>query len=33
VDVESIIGEEDVLSRQARVTARKGRTFDLTVGS
>jgi glucose/arabinose dehydrogenase len=33
VDVESIIGEEDVWSRQARVTARKGRTFDLTVGS
>jgi hypothetical protein len=33
VDVESILGEEDVLSRQARVTARKGRTFDLTVGS
>jgi hypothetical protein len=33
VDVESILGEEDVWSRQARVTARKGRTFDLTVGS
>ena len=33
VDMESILVEEDVLSRQAKVTVRKGRTFDPTVGS
>jgi hypothetical protein len=33
VDVESILGEDDIWSRQARVTAHKGRTFDPTVGS
>ena len=27
VDVESILGEEDVWSRQARVTVRKGQNF------
>jgi len=27
VDVESILGEEEVLSRQARVTVRKGQNF------
>jgi hypothetical protein len=33
VDVESILGEEEVWSRQARVTVQRAITFDPTVGS
>ena len=33
MDVESILGEEEVWSRQARVTVRTGHNFDPIVGS